>query len=83
MAEVKVILGTKLSEQEQRNVDRTKAVWLTAQPPPGFDVVGQDDNYSWRCVVCPYCGCVGCVTAALWEVALCHCCGRLLRTHAG
>jgi hypothetical protein len=35
-----------------------------------------------HCVICPYCGCVGCATAALWEVALCRCCGRLLRTHA-
>ena len=78
MTEVQLIVGTKLTEQEQQSVDRTTAVWMTAQPPAG--VVGQD---SCQYVVCPYCGCIGCLTAALWAVALCHCCGRLLRTHAG
>ena len=76
MAEVTVKLGTKLSEQEQQNVDRTKAVWLTAQPPPGADVVGQD--YSCHYVICPYCGCIGCAAQSEpWHVGICHCCGRI------
>jgi hypothetical protein len=74
VAEIKVILGTKLSEQEQQSVDRTTAVWMTAQPPAG--VVGQDDSCQY--IVCPYCGCVGCLPTH-WHTTIhtfiCHCCG--------
>jgi hypothetical protein len=76
VVEVKVILGTKLSEQEQQSVDMTKAVRLTAQPPAGSGVVGQDDSCQY--IVCPYCGCVGCLPTH-WHTTIhtfiCHCCG--------
>ena len=75
MAEVTVKLGTKLSEQEQQNVDRTKAVWLTAQPP-GAGVVGQD--FCCQYVICPYCGCIGCAAQG-YSATICHCCGRVTR----
>ena len=76
MAQVQVILGTKLSEQEQQSVDRSTAVWSTAQPPAGFGVAGQD--YSCQYIMCPYCGCVGCLPAP-GHAIICHCCGHVTR----
>jgi hypothetical protein len=73
VTEVQLIVGMKLSEQEQQSVDRTTAVWTTAQPPAG--VVGQD---SCQYIVCPYCGCVGCLPAP-GHAIFCHCCGYLTR----
>jgi hypothetical protein len=76
VAEVTVNLGTKLSEQEQQNVDRTKAVWLTAQPPPDADVSGQ---YCYcGAHICPWCGSVGWDTGQQqpWHIIICYCCGR-------
>jgi hypothetical protein len=80
VAEVQVSLGTKLSEQEQQSIDMTKALRLTAQPPPGALVGGQ-----CYCGVhiCPHCGCIG-WDAGLqpWQAAgiiICHCCGRMFR----
>jgi hypothetical protein len=75
MAEVKANLGTKLSEQEQQNVDMSQAVRLTAQPP-GTGVVGQDYT---AVQVCPYCGCVGYGVESAYHYRrfICHCCGRV------
>ena len=55
MAEVTAKIGTKLSEQEQQGVDRTKTLRGTAQLPPDADVSGQE---AYEPYICPYCGCV-------------------------
>jgi hypothetical protein len=83
VAEVQVSLGTKLSEQEQQNIDMTKALRLTAQPPPGTDVEAQCSVNTYCAHICPYCGCVG------WDngqqpwlssgIMICHCCGHMFR----
>ncbi len=77
MAEVKANLGTQLSEQEQKSVDMSQAVRLTAQPP-GSGVVGQDYT---AVQICPYCGCVGygVESPSYYRTFICHCCGRPFR----
>ena len=74
MPEVKVNLGTKLSEQEQQATDMTKVTKLTAQP--SGDVAGQDYT---AVQVCPYCGCVGYGVESeyYYRRYVCHCCHRV------
>lgn len=74
MAEVRVNLGTKLSEQEQKSTDMTKVIRLTAQP--SGEVTGQDYTATQ---VCPYCGCVGYGVENEFNYRrfVCHCCGRV------
>jgi hypothetical protein len=75
VAEVQVSLGTKLSEHEQQSLDMTKALRMTAQPPPDADVSGQ---CYCGAHICPWCGCVGWDTGQqpLSSWIICHCCGR-------
>lgn len=76
--EIRVKVGTKVSEEEKRTLDLTKLEKLRAQPeqPP---VEGQ---YMYRAAqVCPYCGCVGwgVESSDVYRTFVCHCCGNYFR----
>jgi hypothetical protein len=75
--EVKANLGKKLTEQEQKAVDRNKAVQLRPTPK---DAPVQGQEYL-EMQVCPYCGCVGYGWESAYEYKtfICHCCGRAFR----
>jgi hypothetical protein len=75
--EVKANLGTKLTEEEEKNVDLSKAIRLTAQPQSPA-VMAQD---YMAVQVCPYCGCVGygLESEYHYRIFTCHCCGRSFR----
>jgi hypothetical protein len=82
VAEVTVILGTKLTEQERQSADMTTATWLTAQPPPGTDVEAQCSDNTYCAHICPVCGCISWATGQPqpWgHIFICHCCGSVFR----
>jgi len=75
--EVKVKVGTKLTDAEIKALDPKDIGKLYAQPKKA-GVAGQDYlGY----VICPYCGCSG----TAWESPyvyrhfICHCCGGTFR----
>ena len=74
--EVKAHVGTKLSADEEKNVDKSKVSTLSAQPKSG-GVVGQ----YMAVQICPYCGCVGYgeESPSVYRLFTCHCCGRTFR----
>ncbi len=74
--EIKAHVGTKLSADEEKNADKSKATTLSAQPKSG-GVVGQ----YLAVQICPYCGCVGYgeESPSTYRVFTCHCCGRMFR----
>jgi len=76
MAEVKANLGTKLTDEEEKNADKSKASKLTPQPKAA--VAGQD---YMAVQICPYCGCVGYgdESPIAYRLYTCHCCGRTFR----
>ena len=71
--EIKGNLGRKLTEEEEKTVDKSKAVSLSAQPR---DMVAA--QWGNRIQICPYCGCVGYgyESDARYMLFTCHCCGR-------
>jgi hypothetical protein len=75
--EVKAHVGTKLSADEEKSADKTKAAMLTAQPKNAGGVVGQYVAVQ----ICPYCGCVGYgdESPSTYRLFTCHCCGRTFR----
>lgn len=72
MAEVKVKVGKKMSEAEQKAADPQKTGRLTAQPRKR-DV----EPEFWEAVRCPYCGCIGYCDVSPYVTLsfICHCCG--------
>ena len=75
--EIKVKIGTKLSEAEEKSLDPKKVGKLHAKYPKA-DVEKEAYSDLW---VCPYCGCAGYddspVVGQVYRT--CHCCGRTMR----
>jgi Rieske Fe-S protein len=74
--EIKANLGTKLTEEEEKTVDKSNAGMLSAQPR---DMVAP--QWYSAVQVCPYCGCIGygIESDTRYLLFTCHCCGRTFR----
>ena len=74
--EIKANLGTKLTEEEEKNLDKSKVGTLSAQPS---DMVAAQWHAAMQ--ICPYCGCVGYGIESDYRYLIftCHCCGRPFR----
>lgn len=74
--EIKVKIGTKLSEAEEKDLDPKKVGKLQAKHPKA-DV--EKEAYL-TLQACPYCGCAGWLESDTTYLYLtCHCCGRTFR----
>jgi hypothetical protein len=75
-SEVTARVGTKLSGDEQKRIDRATVPRLCATPPAGA-VQAQ----SSRAAVCPNCGCFGYDISPVGDrYVLCHCCDLVFLT---
>lgn len=75
--EIKIRVGTKLSEAERKAVDPKEVGWSQAQPPKA-DLQGQ--MYTCGCSHCPHCGCFNWDSSPTpYGYIICHCCGGLYK----
>ena len=57
MAEIKVIEGKKISDEELKTLDRSKMGVALASKPRAAEVEGQ--MVIWTTTICPWCGHIG------------------------
>jgi Rieske Fe-S protein len=76
--EIKVKVGTKLTDAEVKALNPKDIAKLYAQPKKS-GVEGQYNYVGYQ--ICPYCGCsgTGMMSTEVFRYFTCHCCGGTFR----